>query len=449
MTISKPVDGSLRTVFRFSFPLMLTFFSMNLMVFFDRLFLSQYSVDALNDAICAGNLCWALSFPWIILVDIVEVFVAQYNGAQSYEKMGEAVWQTIWLSLIVCIIFFFMGEYGSQVLFDTKIFDTGGEVLYFKWNCYFTPGLMLFSAVGSFYTGQGKTKVVAALVILGNVVNIVLDYLLIFGVDGYILPLGLEGAIIATGSGIFFQIAIIVFLFLRKKNRKFYGTTRWFFNLDLFTKVIKLGSPSAILIYFELLGWTVFLWMMKNTSPTHILVIGICQSILQLFLCFGTGLEEGIIGVVGNLIGSKQFSQITHTFRSGLIFVILFTCIVSLFLIAYPKILINEFTQHADNEIRSILYPALILVTIYLTVENIRWLLKGMLIAVGDTMYLMKTGLFCTWFFLVLPIYLFVFLFKADVLIALSIWIFYSMSMTLFTYVRFLQKKWEMSEALA
>lgn len=252
-------------------------------------------------------------------VDRTEVFIAQYNGAKLYSKLGEPVWQMLYLSLFSIPFFLFLGWPIKSFLYKTH-FINHLEAEYFQWSCFFAPFSVVLAAVNGFYIGQKKTKIINWLELFGNGVNVLLDPLLIFGWKQYIPPLGVRGAAIATGIGILTQVVIILFLYFRKINRIHYGVFPLKFIRPLFFRMISKGLPSAIALSSELLGWALFYWLMKKTSDLHIFAASLGQSCLQLFIFFGAGLEKGSSSIAGNLIGSQNFSEIKKLFKSGFLF---------------------------------------------------------------------------------------------------------------------------------
>ena len=262
-------EGSIKTLWRVSSSLMVSFFSLVAMMFVDRLFLAYYSPEALSAATSAGTLYWSAYWFWVMLASMTEVFVAQYNGAKKYQMLGAPVWQMIWLSLVSFLFFFSLGYIGGNALLSFNLMNSL-EVKYFKWCCYFGPIQPLLIGISAFYIGQGKTRLIQWLAIIGNCVNLVLDPLLIFKFN-----LGISGAAIATGIGMFVQLAIIFYLFLKRHNQKNYGTNQWHFRRPLFYKIVRYGFPSALFVALEFFGWAIFYWMMERTSPVHILVASI------------------------------------------------------------------------------------------------------------------------------------------------------------------------------
>jgi len=454
MTTNEIREGSLSQLWKISSSLMVSFFSMVAMMFCDRLFLANYSASALSAAASAGTLYWAGNFMIVTLCAMAEVFVAQYNGAKKYQKLGEPVWQMVWLSIFSCVFFFCLATVGSNIFYEAGFFNSD-EALYYKWNNFFAPSFSMLAAISAFFIGQGKTQIIKWMAILGNIINIILDPLFIFGVDGWIPAMGIKGAAIATGIGVIAQIVVLGTLFLRKNNQEVFGTHQWKFKTQAFGKCLKVGIPPAIFVMFELVGWALFYKMMERISPKHILVTSVTQSILILLIFFGLAIEKGAAAVAGNLIGAKMFHEVKRVFKSGVILSLIFAAVLAVILIGFPDYLINWFFHNPAAlegdfvfspelmiSAKSAIKFALAVLVVYLTFENIRFLLAGMLTSAGDTMFLMIAGACSIWLFMLAPTYFFMVKPQADVEVAFYIWIFYNFVTAFILYLRFAKGKW-------
>lgn len=456
MSTNEIHDGSLRQLWKVSSALMASFLSMVAMMFFDRLFLSYYSADALSAATSSGTLFFAGNLMWVTLAAMAEVFVAQYNGAKQYGKLGEPVWQMVYLSGIACVFFLSLGYFGANFFASSGLMNAC-EVECFRWNNYFAPFLTLLTALAAFYIGQGKTRIITCLALIGNGVNILLDPLFIFGWKGIIPSMGIRGAAIATGIGIIVQVLILGKMFLSRENRQTFGTGDFRFKPIAFFKCLKVGASPAIFAMFELLGWAAFYKMMEQISPKHILVASVTQSILILFLFFGLGLEKGAAAVSGNLIGAKKFDEVKRLYRSGLKLSLLFGLCLALFLGGFPDFFTNLFFKNPEAlsgsilnvspelfaEVKSSLRIAMLVLVLYLTLENIRWLLSGLLTSAGDTFYLMVAGAISIWCFMIAPTYFFVVKPGGSIESTFIIWIFYCLMATGLLLLRFIRGKWK------
>ena len=87
-------------VLRVAFPLILSTGSFSVQQFIDRMFLSWYSPDALAAALPTGMLCFTLISLFMGTSGYVSTFVAQYIGASRPERVGPAMWQGIYFSVL-------------------------------------------------------------------------------------------------------------------------------------------------------------------------------------------------------------------------------------------------------------------------------------------------------------------------------------------------------------
>lgn len=446
MTLTRYKQGSLKELLSIALPLMISSFSVMTMIFVDRFMLAQYSVEALNAAVNATTFGWAFIFSWMVMASISEVFVAQYNGAGSKEKIGEPVWQMIWLSVASILFFYPLAVWGGN-LFYGNLPEYAIAKDYFKWMMYFGPSLPLYGALCGFFVGQGKTKMITILAVVGNLLNVLLDAALIFGVEGWIPSLGPRGAAIATSSSSIFQAVVLFAVFLSPNNRREFGTGFCGLKLKALWQCTKIGFPGAIFVVIELLGWAAFYWMMTFVGEKYITIAGICQSVIILMFFFSEGVSKAATTIAGNMIGAKQQSLVHNVFIAGTKLNVLFFIGLLVLFVFFANDLTIMFLPHASPEyIQAIdrsLMIGIFLMTLYLFFEGIRGLLLGLLTAAGDTVFLFYAGSLSVWIFMALPVYLFVVLGKAPVEVASALCVFYSLVAAAIYYWRFREGKWK------
>jgi MATE family multidrug resistance protein len=440
--------GSVRELWEISFPLMISTFASLLMIFTDRIFLAHYSVGALNASVNAGTLAWAFMSGFAMVTAMSEVFVAQYNGAKLYHRIGVPVWQMIWFSFLSLLVFVPVAIWGAPLIFQNDPY-ADLEIGYFRWLMLFSPSYALLTAFAGFLIGRGKTRIMIWLAIIANLINILLDWALIYGVPGWIPELGINGAAMATCFGYLFESVVLACIFLSKENRAHFGTGQWRLNKEEMIKCIKIGLPQGIFSALEIFGWAVFFWMMTTLSEKHITISSICQTVTVLLSFFSDGLSRGSAAVAGNCIGSRQHGLVGKVLTSGILLLFIFTALVSIFLVIDPVDTARflffshaEASQALDGEIAQSLQLCMIFSFIYLFFDGIRWLLGGLLVAAGDTRFLLFFGSISVWVFLLAPVYFIVVKQSANVEIAWLLTVLYAALFFLAYYVRFKRGKW-------
>lgn len=445
MGLTKHPEGSLKELATIAVPLMLTSLSTMTMILADRWFLAHYSITAHNAAVVATTLGWAFIFGWIVLANISEVFVAQFNGAGLHKQMGKPVWQMIWLAALSVFFFLPVSYWGTTAIYGNG-FETAYERDYFSIMMMYGPFYPLFGALSGFFIGQGKTRLITYVVIVANIVNIALDQLLIFGVEGWIPSLGIKGAAISTSVATIIQSAILLVAFFSKKHREAHGTLNWKFNFSQFSDCIKIGLPNAIFLVFEILGFAVFYALMKDMGIHYITVVGICQSMWIMFAFFAEGIHKATITVVGNFIGAGKIHLIPQVMKAGLKMNGLYFALMTICVAFGVQFVIHQFLPNADADfvknIRGPLEACLYFMAIYMFFEGLRYQFGAVLTAAGDTIFLFIAGTTMVWMFIVLPVYLYVVPTGASVETAFSMWVFYSVVSSIVYLGRIWQGKW-------
>ena len=365
--------------------------------------------------------------------------------------MGAPVWQMIWFSLFSLLFFIPIGIWGAPFIFSNDPYSES-EITFFRWLMFFGPSYALMTAFAGFFIGRGKTAIMIWLAIIANIINIGLDYILIFGIKGVIPELGIQGAAIATCTGYVFETLMLAFLFFQKENREKFGTNNWKLNLSEMKKCFQVGVPQGIFYALEIFGWSIFYWMMTSLSDNHITISSICQSFIILLSFFYDGLSRGAAAVAGNLIGANRRDLIHKVLKSGIYLLIFFSLISGIFLVIDSQDTVQFlFFDHFDSShatpidpvIQTALKKCLFFSFIYLFFEGIRWLLSGLLVAAGDTIFLLIAGSVSVWIFLLLPIYFFVVRLNLSVEIAWQLTVTYSALLPLIYWIRFKTGAWK------
>lgn len=452
--LTKYPEGSIRELWTISFPLMISTLATLLMIFVDRIFLAEYSLESLNAAAHAGTWAWAFIGGLGVLTGMSEIFVSQYNGAGMRSKIGVPVWQMIWASLVSLVVFIVLAVWGAPILYANSPYQAL-ETEYFSILMFFGPAYAWMTALSGFFIGRGKTRMLIWIAIIANLINIVLDWILIFGIEGWVPEMGIRGAALATSIGYLFEGSFLFFFFLQKKYRKEFGSSSWRFDPLVFRKCFKVGFPQGLFYFLEIIGFALFYQMMTRMGEVHITISSICQSILILLSFFYDGLSRGVAAIAGNFIGGNRYAYVGKVLKSGLYLQLLFIALLVTFFALdfhhsvqfllpqdWKNYSLSWFTEFGISS-EQVLVFCLFCTFIYIGFEGIRWVLAGILTAAGDTLFLLIAGPICVWLFLLLPVYLFVVKYSASVQTAWLLIAAYGLFTCILYAVRLFQGKWK------
>lgn len=403
-------EGSVRELWHISLPLIFTFLSSSLMLFVDRLCLAHYSTPDLNGAVAGGSWFWPFQYGTIAVASIAEVFVGQYNGAGRRAKLAEPVWQMIWFSLL-SIIVFLPALIGISFVVSQENSTDAASVSYFRSLMYFGPCFPLATALAAFFIGQGKLGLIATTTLFGNMVNVVLDCVLIFGIDGVIAPMGVVGAAVATGIAQLLQCVILFRVFFNRNNRESCGSGNWRPQPKAFWSCLRIGVPNSLAHIVEIFAWIAYFRIMIAAGPDHITVAAVANTILCLFYFVSGGISKGVETIAANMIGSKQSEKIGDLIKSALSLHLGITGCLALLFLFFPSQLIDLFLPGGtavSPEVRSAVLRSCVWVWIFYLFDGILWIFGSVLTASGDTKYIMVTSGVTAWLFAIVPSYYFI-----------------------------------------
>lgn len=200
--------------------------------------------------------------------------------------------------------------------------------------------LMIFQAFKQFADGLSQTRYAMYATLIANVVNILFNYLLIYGV--WIFPrLELEGAAWGTLISRFFMLWFIWEILKRKS--KFSEYFKWskkeMLKMDIFKRLLSLGMPTALQMLFEVAIFTATIFLAGNlgTNPQAANQIALNLASMTFMIAVGLGVTATIR--VGNQVGLKRYRELRRIGFSIFLLVFLIEAVFAILFILLKDIL--------------------------------------------------------------------------------------------------------------
>jgi MATE family multidrug resistance protein len=395
---------SVKKILKFTFPLILTSLSANLLFIVDRLILARYSVDSMNTAALAGNFVSAVSYVGISIAQIAMVFVGQYNGAKEYKKTGCAPWQMIYLGALSFLMFVPISAFCHRFgLFPNHYAEEG--IQYLRIIMAFAGLQVISSALSAFFIGRGQSLIVIGAVLFMNILNFLLNICLVFGVKGILAPLGIRGSAMATVISEAANILFLLIVFLNRSNRKSCGTFDYKFRKELFIDCIKTGFPLSVSKMFSIFGWFIILSLFNYASKDLATIESFTINVWVIFIFFADGGGKAIASLSATLIGENNLPEIKKLLRLFLNLNLIMCVFFSIPLVFYPN-MIFQFLDMANGNV-SHLYSDFKFVFastwIIILLDGMYYLICGVLNSGGDTKFPMYLELATLWIGVVIP----------------------------------------------
>ncbi len=441
--------GGYRELVVLSIPLIITTASWSLQQFVDRMFLAWYSPSAIAAVMPAGMLNFSAMSLFMGICGYTTTFVAQYHGAGRNHRAGRAVWQGIWCSVIGGIILL------VPIPFSSKIFTAighdpaiiGDESVYFSILCAGSWAPLASSALAGFFSGRGITWPVLWVNIFGTAVNIVLDYIMIFGRGGFPYK-GIAGAAIATVISAVSVLLVYLFLFFQKGHeREFCTRSGWRPEKMLFRRLIRFGFPAGLQFFIEIFTFTIFILLIGRLGLMQLAASNIAFNINTLSFMPIIGLGTGVSILTGQYLGMNRPDVAEQRVYAGFKLALAYMACTGLVYVFLPGYLVAPFVRGMDfaqmPAISGMTETLLRFVALYSFFDAMSIIFSSALRGAGDTSFVMKAVLLVALCSLIIPAYLAVFLFHGGIYICWWILTVYAILLGFTFYLRFRHSRWK------
>ncbi len=416
--------GGYRHILRVAYPLMISMGSFTLMQFVDRIFLSWYSATAIQAAVPAGILSFTFICGFMALAGYSNTFVAQYYGSGNPDGCSRATAQAVWLALLSWPVMLMLIPFGRQLIISSGHPSEiiGEELSYFTILMIGSVTSPLGAAVSGFYTGRGLTLVTMSATVVSNLVNLVLDYALIFGHWGF-PEMGIEGAAWASVIAGLVLPAILFILYFSRGTDAVYATRSTFrFEAPLFRRMLRYGIPAGVHLALDLASFAIFVMLTGRMGAQALAASNIALSINMLAFLPMIGIAIATAAVVGQFQGRRESGYAERACWTALKLGTTYMGLVGLTYILFPEFYISLFTIQGSelslDEVLPIGRILLILTALWGLADASNLILAGALKGAGDTRFVMYYSLAVAWGFLVTGQVLIVIVFKLGIFVA-------------------------------
>lgn len=403
--------GGLADVFRIALPLICTSSAHAIKLFSDRAMVGWYSDAMLSASFMAGLLAAVFIVAVIATGQYTGTFVAQYMGARRFDRVGSAVWQGVLFSFAAGVVLSVLGFVGEPLL---DFAEPENGIIAAGMKSYFlvmltTAGFSIgAAAVASFWTGRGKPWMVTGVTLASMVLNVVFNWVFIFGSEGcarmegwpvfrhigralnglgawmgttlapfassdwggwadswlsplgwalheMVLvwdgePLGVFGAALATGLTEAMTFVIFLALFLRKPNRRLFGTwPKRKFDWDLMKRLIRFGMPAGAQPFVDILTFFCFNFLIAlyGEEARHAAAIAFSVNTLAFNPMMGMGAAATVL--VGQSVGGRHIELARRVVRSTRKMLVVYVMAMAAVFLFAPDKIISFFESRNDG----------------------------------------------------------------------------------------------------
>jgi MATE family multidrug resistance protein len=252
--------------------------------------------------------------------------------------------------------------------------------------------LIIFEAIKQFSDGMSMTKYPMYATLLANIINVILNYLLIFGKFGF-PEMGMIGAAFGTLISRFIMVIYLwTLLRYKERSRKIVRNIKFFvLDFQMIKRIVNIGSLSAMQMFFEVAIFTSAIWLSGLLGKNPQAANQIALNLSSMTFMVAMGLSVASMIRVGNQKGLQNYKELRRIafsiFLLGVLLAMFFALLFFLFHKSLPNIYVDlkDTTNYKDNmEVVRIASNLLLAAAFFQISDSIQVLVLGALRGLQD-----------------------------------------------------------------
>lgn len=346
-----------KEIWRVTYPIFLGLLAQNVINVTDTAFLGRVGEVALGAAAMGGLLyicVYTIAFGFSVGSQIL---IARRNGEGNYRAVGPVMWQGTAFSFGMAVCLLILMYFSAAPLIRLLITSDsiyGATYEFFTWRIWGFLFAFVNVMFRGLYIGITRTKVLTMNAVVMALVNVILDYALVFGELG--LPeMGVRGAalasVIAEASSLLFFLLYTYY----KVDLKKYGLNRFGqFDLSMVLRILRISCFTMVQYFLAMAIWFVFFMALERLGQRQLAVANIVRSVYVVLLIPVQALSTTANTLVSNLIGAGGSSGVVTLLHkiSRMSFLIMVVCVG--LCVASPGSILSVYTNEEALLVESV-----------------------------------------------------------------------------------------------
>ncbi|MEQ1564695.1 MAG: MATE family efflux transporter [Myxococcota bacterium] len=392
------VPVSHRGLFGLAWPILVQMVSYTMLSVVNSIYVGWLGTSELAAIGLASTLVYLVQAFALGLLGGVRVLVANRTGAGDPEGARGFAWLGLWVGLaggLVVLATIPLGAVSLRAMGASEAV-VGLGAAYFGWRVAAAPLMFVFTALNSAFQGRGDTRTAMVAHVLANLVNLVVDPVLIFGL-GPVPALGIAGAAIGSGLGIAAGLG-----YVGLRARGLLGApegapagSRVRPTLDGWRELWRIGAPSGVHYALDVSAFVVLAALLARAGEAHVAAhVIVVRVVMASFLpCHALG--EAVSVLVAQNVGALRPEDARRALWLGLVQAVSLMATTAGVFVGAPGALVAVFGAAPD--VAAIAAPILVLYGVVQVVDGVMVVTFGALTGAGDTRFAMRAGLLASW----------------------------------------------------
>ncbi|MGN0711581.1 MAG: MATE family efflux transporter [Anaerovoracaceae bacterium] len=259
-----------------------------------------------------------LCFSRSLAVSITAI-IARRKGEGQSSQLNSCLKQGILINTVLSVVLLFF----SLTFIEQIVFLAGAEeeyasaaVSYGIYNMIAIFFTALSIGINAAQTGVGNTKIILYANVAGNIVNMIFDFLLIYGI-GFFPEMGVKGAGLATLLGSIVSFFISLMSVSGNGELSIRGKYGWKLDMDIAKNYGVVGSSAFAEQIFERIGMFLYSYMVAKLGTVAFAAHYICMNLCDVYYSFGQGMSKASSALSGQKLGEGRTDLAYICARAG------------------------------------------------------------------------------------------------------------------------------------
>jgi putative MATE family efflux protein len=332
-----------------------------------------------------------------------QIIIARRNGEYNYKGAGTDFQALFLFELLLSIIIFIFLQFFSREFFtlfikSPDILEKCVEYIHYRsWGVFFS---YIGVALIAFYTGIANTKFIIYDTVVLIVVNVLLNYVFVFGKFGF-AEMGIAGSALAsTVAEIVAFFVFIGYMAYDKSNRKYELLSFHRLNISTFKSMFGISTPIVFQSILGIGSWFLFFSFIENVGGRELEISNLLRTVYLILSIPCWGYSAGINTLVSNFIGNKKRQAVLPMIYKTTKINLLSTMLVSLPIILFPEFFLYPLFGKEDMTLILLAKPYMPMLLAILMTFSVGGIFINGLIGTGHTQTALRIQTIFTVFYI-------------------------------------------------
>lgn len=404
LTAAKNNQEIRKNIFHLAWPAILRMFLQSIVGVVDVIMVGQLGAAAIASVDIGNRVVFVLIGTLMSLTIGSTALVAHYIGAGNKDEANHIMWQSLFTGFLAALVIGTVGIIFSKDLMAamTMLMEESNPFILNNGSTYLNIVLasMLFGlpmmVINAILQGIGDMKTPLFIMFISNVVNVLFNYLLIFGV-GIFPAMGVAGAALGSGLGRFvgFLIGISILIKGEKGIKLDLELIEFKIDFEIIKDILLIGIPAAVEQFARQSSQIIYTAMVAGLGTATIAANAVTMNVSSLSFMPGFGFGMAATTLVGQSLGAKKKELAEKYSKQSTLLTLVLMILASILMYIFVEPIVHLYTDNPD-----VIKMAVSALKIFIVIQPLLGLfmvLAGALKGAGDTKWVMYFTIIGNW----------------------------------------------------